>query len=305
MLDAGELGLPLPGHGSTGRRWEALAGWGRHDLSLARLAEGHADAVAILAEGGRGVRTGLLYGVWAARSGGTGARLRDAPSGRVLEGTVRYCSGARTIDRALVVADPPGGGLPVLVDVDLHRTGVRPNPDSWCTPAMAGADTLDVEFGAVPVDDDAVVGPPGWYTTRPGFAAGGGGVAAVWWGGAAGVLDRLAGPAAGDPHRLAHLGELHAVHAAAGALLERTAAAVDADPVGDHRTAVALLRSAVEHAVRELVDRAPRVAGVSALSRDAALSGALADLALYVRQHHGERDHAALAEDLLAVRVAR
>ena len=305
MLDAGELSLPLPGHGATGRRWEVLAEWGRQDLSRARLAEGHTDAVAILAEAGHEARPDRLYGVWAARPGGTGARLRDASSGRVVEGTGRYCSGARTIDRALVLADLPAGGPPVLVDVDLHHAGVRPDPRSWCTSAMAGADTLDVEFAAVPVHGDAVVGAPGWYTARPGFATGGGGVAAVWWGGAAGVLDRLAGPAAEDPHRLAHLGVLHAVHAAAGALLERTAAAVDADPVGDHRTAVAMLRSAVEHAVREVLDRAPRVAGVSALSRDAALAGALADLALYVRQHHGERDHATLAEDLLAAGVAR
>jgi hypothetical protein len=53
MLVAGELDLPLPGSGGTARRWAALAEWGGRDLSLARLGEGHVDAVAILADAGR------------------------------------------------------------------------------------------------------------------------------------------------------------------------------------------------------------------------------------------------------------
>ena len=47
---SGRLDLPLPGSGWTRERWAALADLAEEDLSLARLAEGHADAVAILAE---------------------------------------------------------------------------------------------------------------------------------------------------------------------------------------------------------------------------------------------------------------
>lgn len=92
---------------------------------------------------------------------------------------------------------------------------------------------------------------------------------------------------------------------ASDALLGRTAAAVDAAPGADHRLAVATVRSAVERAVREVVDRAPRMVGPAPLSRDAELAHAVADLQLYVRQHHGERDHATLGEQLLAQRRAR
>jgi hypothetical protein len=45
--------------------------------------------------------------------------------------------------------------------------------------------------------------------------------------------------------------------------------------------------------------------GPAPLSRDAELARAVADLQLYVRQHHGERDHAALGEQLLTERRAR
>src|ERR1700709_1038611 len=106
----GALDLPLPGQGDTWRRWSALRDWGRQDLVLARLAEAPPCAVAILAEAGRVPVSDSLYGVWAARSG-PGLRLRD---GR-LTGTLRFCSGAHDLDRALVVADGDDG--PQLVDV--------------------------------------------------------------------------------------------------------------------------------------------------------------------------------------------
>lgn len=224
----------------------------------------------------------------------------------MLAGTLRFCSGARLLDRALVVADPVaddgGAAGRLLLDVDVTGPAVTPRTDSWCTAAMAAADTLDVAFVDVPVADDADVGEPGWYVARRGFALGGAGVAAVWWGGAAGVLDRVIGHlgATPDRHALAHVGELHAALAAADALLHRVAARADADaPEGvrdDLPLAVATVRSAVERAVREVVDRVPRILGPGPLSRDAGLAGALADLALYVRQHHAERDHAALGE---------
>ncbi|NMH98915.1 acyl-CoA dehydrogenase family protein [Pseudonocardia acidicola] len=303
LLAAGDLDLPRPAGGQTGRRWAALAGWGRSDLALARLAEGHTDAVAILAEAGRPVVPGALYGVWAARPGGVGARLERRTGGLVLDGTVRYCSGATSLDRALVVADPEGAGTgaPVLVDVGLAHRGVHPDPASWQAAGMDAADTLDVRFDAVPVDTQ--LGGPGWYTGRPGFIVGGAGVAAVWWGGAAGLLDKARfhlerGPGP-DAHQLAHLGELHALLAAADALLQRTATEIDAAPAADHRLAVATVRTVVERAAREVVDRVPRILGPTPLSRDAALARQLVDLQIYLRQHHGERDHAALGAQLL------
>jgi alkylation response protein AidB-like acyl-CoA dehydrogenase len=144
---------------------------------------------------------------------------------------------------------------------------------------------------------------------RRGFALGGGGVAAVWWGGAAGVLDHVLGHLGPSPdrHALAHVGELHAALAGTDALVARTAALVDAAAAApaqagapaDVVLAVATLRAAVERAARDVVDRAPRIVGPGPLSRDAGLARMLADLALYVRQHHAERDHAALGEQVL------
>ncbi|MFR9801123.1 acyl-CoA dehydrogenase [Pseudonocardia sp. RS010] len=299
MLRRGELELPLPGHGATGLRWARLAAWGRESLPLARLAEGHTDAVAVLREAGVEPVPGARYGVWAARSGGTGAELTGSAGAWVLRGRVRFCSGAPDLERALVVAAAPGGSR--IVDLDLSRAGIRRHADSWRAAGMRASDTLDVDLDDLPVAD--VIGVPGFYTGRPGFWWGGAGVAAVWLGGAAGIVDALRDRLReqADPHQLALFGELHAGLEAVDALLGRTADAIDADPASAHRTAAWTARAAAERLCRTVLDVAPRVAGVAALA--GGLADELADLGMYVRQHHGERDLAALGEAVLGEAV--
>ncbi|HCN45138.1 MAG TPA: acyl-CoA dehydrogenase, partial [Pseudomonas sp.] len=59
--------LPLPGQGHTLQRWQTLARVAGCDLSLAKLYEGHTDALAILSECGASHRVGQgIWGVWAA-----------------------------------------------------------------------------------------------------------------------------------------------------------------------------------------------------------------------------------------------
>lgn len=296
LLRDGTLDLALPGV-DTVRRWAALARLGRTDLTVARLAEGHTDAVAILAEAGREPTPGTLYGVWAARSGGTGAELVD---GRLL-GTVRFCSGLSSVDRALIAA------APWLVEVDLATTAVRRTPETWQAIGMAASDSGDLELLGTEVADGMRIGPPNWYTTRRGFPLGGAGVAAVWLGGAAGVLDdllaRLGDATTVDEHQLAHLGALHTTISATDALLAGTARAIDAGT--ERATMLAACRAAAEHTAREVLDRAPRITGASPLCRDRRFAQRLADLQVYVRQHHAERDLAALGGALLAERDSR
>jgi alkylation response protein AidB-like acyl-CoA dehydrogenase len=281
---AGELDLPLPGGERTAARWAALAKFGRRDLTLARLAEGHADAVAILAEAGRSPAPGALYGVWAAKSGGTGAVLE----GGVLTGTVRFCSGLSLLERALVAAGDR------LVEVDLADPRVRRHPDAWQAVGMDASDSGDVVFDGVP---GSVVGPPGWYVTRPGFALGGAGVAAVWLGGAAGVFDGalayLRDRGAADEHQLAHVGAMHTALTCTEAVLAQ-AAAQDVDAL-----VAGTCRAAAERTAVEVLERALKVTGPTPACRDRRFAQRVADLPVYVRQHHAERDLAALGGTVL------
>lgn len=294
----GALDLPLPGRGDTWRRWTALRDWGRQDLVLARLAEGHTDALAILAEAGRTPTPDSLYGVWAARSG-PGLWLRE---GRLC-GTLRFCSGAHDVDRALVVADSDDGAR--VVDIGVRGQGVEAVAGSWQPLGMVTSDSADVRFSDLVVDEQSLVGSPGFYTERPGFCHGGAGVAAVWLGGAVGVLDdvhsRLREHGA-DAHAHAHLGALHVAVEGTEALLHRTAAAIDDHPDAGHQRAIGTVRGSAEHTARTVLDVAPRLFGATGLCREQPIAQRMADLGVYIRQHHGERDLAVLGEQLLAER---
>lgn len=298
MADTGALDLPLPGAGHTPRRWAALAALGRCDLALARLAEGHVDSLAILAEAGRSPVPGALYGVWAARSAGTGARL----TGTGINGTVRFCSGATVLDRALVVASEPDGRA-LLFDVDLSDPGIRRDPDSWQAIGMDASDSLDVHFEDITVTPDDAVGEANWYVSRRGFRLGSGGVAAVWLGGTAGVLDSVLALLRDAPHvdghQLAHVGAVHAMLRAADALLGDTARFVDREPDADPTVPIRTAKSAVEQVAWLARDRVPRITGPGPLCRDRRFAQQLADLEVYVRQHHAERDLAVLGDNVL------
>lgn len=296
--------LPLPGAGDTAARWRALSDLGATDLPLARLAEGHADAVAVLADlDGPGPGPGERLGVWAAEPPSGRVEARRTPGGWRLTGLKQWCSGARTCTSALVTAHAVDGRRLFLVD--LAAPGVTPSPGAWVAPGMAGSDTADVLLDDVPA---LAVGGPRAYLDRPGFWHGGIGVAAVWAGGAAGVARTLADVVAtspADPHRDAAWGAVDVALSALEAALAVAAAEVDADPDDTGGTAqrrAHRVRGLAARTGDEVLTAVARALGAGPAAHDARYTAHAADLAVYLRQHHGERDLAALAEPLRAGR---
>jgi len=293
-VESGWLDLPFPGSGRTWERWTALADLAGEDLSLARLSEGHVDALAILAELGAGAPpAGSRWGVWAAQPPGPGLSASQAAGGWRLDGIKRYCSGAHACTHALVTAAAPDGNRLFAVATD----GLAPVAGTWPATGMAASDTLDVEFTDVPGEP---AGGPGDYTGRPGFAHGGAGVAACWYGGARGVGQTLLTAAAKrdvGPHALAHLGAVDVALHTARAALARAAAEIDADPAdrehGGWRRALRV-RALVEATATEVMARVGRALGAGPLCHDEAHGRRVADLTVYLRQHHAEGDLAEL-----------
>lgn len=289
-LAAGELNLPLPGHGETGRRWRRLAEVAQQDVTAGRLAEAHADAVAILAElNGPRPEPGQWWGVWAAEPPDAVVSATVDGDDVRLDGVKAWCSGAGLCSHALVTARLAGGDRGLFA-VDLAAPGVRPLPSTWRATGMAESDTRSVRFEKSPA---IAVGGPGEYLSRPGFWHGGAGVAACWLGGARAVArplyDRAAAGAA-DWHTLAHLGAVDAALAAADATLAVAADAIDADPAAPAELWARRVRATVEVAVEEAIGRTARALGPAPLCLDAEHAQRVADLAVYVRQSHAERD---------------
>jgi alkylation response protein AidB-like acyl-CoA dehydrogenase len=284
----GALDLPFPGGGNTSVRFQMLRALGQEDLCLARLAEGHVDALAILGEAHAAAPPGLL-GVWAAGPLET-LRATHTDEGWRLDGVRRWCSGAPDLDHALVRAESSDGDRLFLVP--LRTEGVFPVEGSWPALGMARTMTLDVQFNQVRLAGGAAVGAPGFYLERDGFWFGGAGVAAVWLGGAAAVGSMLADRAGTDPHRLAHLGWATARLAAVEALLDVAATAIDSQ--GSDRPLIEqlahCLRSEAAEAASAIIDRTGRATGAGPLSHDLEHARRVADLTVYVRQSHAETD---------------
>ncbi|MCX5387010.1 acyl-CoA dehydrogenase [Streptomyces sp. NBC_00083] len=315
-IDSGALDVPLPGGGRTSERFAALTRLAERDLSLVRLVEGHVDAVAILAElEGPAVRPGERWGVWAAEPPGQGLTATRGEHGWVVNGLKRYCSGAHSCTHALVTAGTEDGrrlfavatgtGTGVSADAGAGQDGARgpragscrPVEGSWQALGMAASDSADVTFTEVPA---VPVGGVEGYVNRPGFQHGGIGVAACWYGGAlavARVLGETAGRRGADPLTDAHLGAVDMRLHAAGAVLDRAATEIDRDPAdteGTARLRSLRVRGFVESVCADVLTHVGRATGAEPLCHNPSHTRHAADLTVYIRQHHGERNLAEL-----------
>ena len=297
---ADEVGtrLPVPGSGRTLHLWSALASVAAADLTVARTLEPHLDALAILDQAGATAEAGT-WGVFAAEGPGEPLRATPAGSSYVLDGRKHWCSLAGVLDRALISARV--GEERQLFAVDLTDAGVSAVTGTWVARGLVAVDSGPVDLASVPA---RAVGDPGWYLERPGFAWGGIGVAAVWFGGAVGIARRLVAAAANRPPdqvALMHLGAVDARLHAARCVLEEAAYAVDAGRLGgtDGWRAALRVREVVALAAEDVLRRAAHGLGPGPLATDEDHARRVADLELYLRQWHAERDQAALGEELL------
>ena len=288
---------PLPGGGSTSERHRRLMEVGREDLSVARLAEAHWDAVAILSEVGRAPAPGTLYGVWASEIPGKALLFEHSDGCYHITGTKMFCSGAGLVDRALVTV-----GLPEqrLFEVDLRKNieSIVVDGSVWKTDAFRLTQTSTVTFNATELSLDALLGEAGWYLKRPGFWHGACGPAACWAGGVAGLLDRAMLSKKDDPHTLAHLAAIHANVWALESYLDTAGREIDKTPSDLCGAQIRALevRHLVEQICLDILRRFARAYGPSPLSMEAEVLRRYYEADLYVRQSHGERDLEAIGQ---------
>ncbi len=160
------------------------------DLSLARLLEGHVNALILVRRYGDGdlrracfdeAAEGHLFGVWGADD--------DPPveaSDGVLHGAKRYASGLGAVTRAVVSARSAGDVA--LFVVDAGETG-RHDLGGWDMSGMQ--ESRSGRFDCVGLVGRPL-GPPGIYTREPYFVGGTWRIAAVTLGAVVGLLDRAA-----------------------------------------------------------------------------------------------------------------
>jgi hypothetical protein len=335
LIDHDLTELPLPGHGHTLERWRTLAAVAGCDLSLAKLFEGHTDALAILAElQPHAPPVTGSWGIWAAEPPFARVNIVGRERDQLyLQGQKAWCSGATLLDHALLTAWDEHQ-RPQLVAIDLRHTpshcrsersgrrsnekptdtaGTRTTPDipdnnariritegGWQAIGMASSASLDVHFEHAPA---IAIGEPGQYLDRQGFWHGGAGIAACWYGAAcalAGYLRQHCTKPHHDAHAAAHLGAVDAALGAAAAALRETASWIDAHPQDCAELRVRRVRAQVEAAVGEVLTHVGRALGATPYCRNGHFARLAADLPVYVRQSHAEKDLAELGKQVAA-----
>jgi hypothetical protein len=258
------------------------------------VVEGHADAVAILAEAGmQPSDPAALYGVWAARSRRAATTARRGDDGWHLSGHKEFCSGSGLLQRALVTADTAEGYR--LFDISVPEQVVGTEDNSWQAVGMAASQSATLEFGGPPVPVDREVGVPGFYLDRPGFWFGAIGVAACWYGGAVGLVRHIGerlDPTSPDGV-LAEFGLAVAHVEGMRRLLQDASREIDADPTdaeGRARARALVVRHGVHHGAVRVLEHTAAAGGARPLSHDRAQAQRAADLYVYLAQHHGPQD---------------
>ncbi|PRY93792.1 hypothetical protein BCF33_2677 [Hasllibacter halocynthiae] len=253
------------------------------NLSAARLAEGHVNALRLLRlHRPDAIPEGGFLGVWGA-DGDDPLRLEDG----VLRGSKRYASGLGIVTHALVtVADGDASRL-ALVDV---ADAARHRPGSWAMLGMRATISGDVDLTGL---DPVWIGPPGAYHAEPSFVGGVWRIAALQLGGTLGLLgaarDELAARERLDADaQVSRLAAPLGRALAAFGLVEK-AAAVAEGPEGraDADRAVALsiqARLLTEDLAQDAVAATERAVGLPHFA-DGSRTGRVArDLATYCRQ---------------------
>lgn len=295
-----------PGGGKTSRLWELLASTASVDVGVARVLEPHLDALSILAQAPSvdlesvDANDDSTWGVYAAEGQHPPLAASDSKQEWILDGVKPWCSLARDVSHALVTATTSDGDRRLFA-VNMADPGIQAVDAPWVSRGMNQIVSTPVQFTGVPA---VPIGAAGWYLTRPGFAWGGLSVAACWLGGAIGVgrlLYREALRREPDQIALAHLGVVDtAVNAARAALLEASKIVDSRDPSSVRPEILTLrVRSLVACVAETTLLEVGHALGPAPLAINETHARRVADLQIYIRQHHADRDHASLGRDLL------
>jgi alkylation response protein AidB-like acyl-CoA dehydrogenase len=290
----GGAGLGLRGQEAT--LCTILRLLGGADLSLARLFEGHVNAVMIVSRYGTpdqvealagSVRIGGMSGVWGAEDA---IGLQRTPSGDawVLQGRKILASGAGAIAHPLITLSTSDGQILYLLDLGKDQ---QAEPDSWSPLGMRASASGTIDLSGIVVGIREQIGAAGDYMRQPFFSAG------AWRYCAAqlGAMERLltlycdhlrTRGRDGDPYQLERVARCTAACATTLYWVEeasRRFADESLEPAGVVAY-VNLTRMVTEQAALEVLACVQRGVGLAGFLRPSPIERISRDLSTYLRQ---------------------
>ena len=281
--------------------FDTLVALGRGDLSVARLYEGHVNALQLIVRLGTSAQRGRalsisddggLLGIWGADDPSAPARI-DADL--LLSGRKLYASGADMVGLA-VVAVKTGTGQTQLLLFDASRLRGRFDPSWWRASGMTATRSFALDLSDLVVESSDLLGAPSAYEAQPFFGGGAVRFVAAQLGGALAVWDAMRehltrASRHEDPHQAARLAlavaDLEAAYAEVSGAYGRLAPAIawEADVADADLALIAdAARVTVEEAAERVLSLAVRSVGCAGLMETHPLNVAMRDLQVYLRQ---------------------
>jgi alkylation response protein AidB-like acyl-CoA dehydrogenase len=281
-----------------------LVALGRTELSVARIYEGHVNAMQLIARYGSNrqqkraeetVAHGGLLGVWGADDFADPGRIIEAGKNHILAGRKTFASGAGVVQLA-VIAVKTEGGATQLVLADGRKLADRFDVSWWHPIGMQATNSHAVALSGIGVETEDLLGSPGDYHKQPFFGAGAIRFVAGQLGGALAVGDAARNHLVRtgrheDPHQALRLGhmiaELEAAYCHVRDAYIRLAPLIawnseEGSPVD---TLIAdSARIHMEGAAERVMAIATRSVGCAGLMTTHPLAKALCDLTVYLRQ---------------------
>jgi alkylation response protein AidB-like acyl-CoA dehydrogenase len=290
----GGAGLGEPQH--QGELCILLRIIGAADLSIARLFEGHVNAISLVTRYGSkaqierlaaDVQKGALTGVWGAEDS-VGLKRQQRPNGWQLEGRKILASGAGSVQRPLVTLTSPQGPLMYLLALEADGEA---DLENWRPLGMRATATGTVDLTGVMVTSEQQIGAPGDYMTQPFFSGGAWRFCAAQLGACERLTelyrDQLRARGRGeDPYQLERLAQCAAACGTALFWVEEAARRF-ADDTQDAATTVAfanLTRMVTERAALDVMERVQRGIGLFGFIQPNPVERICRDLATYLRQ---------------------
>lgn len=291
--ELGGAGLWEPRHGE--RLCAVLRALGAADLSIARLYEGHLNAVGLVCRYGSkeqieglaaDVAAGTLSGVWGADDA-EGLTIVSGQADDVLKGRKILASGAGFVTRPLVTAKGPLGQQMCLLDLE---PGYTHDISGWQALGMRATATGTVDFSGYKVGVRETVGDPGDFMRQPHFSGGAWRFCAAHVGATERLVDlfrdHLRSSGRGeDAYQLERLAGCMADATTARFWVEEAARRLASDTDPESIVAfVNLTRMVVERSALNVIERIQRGVGLRAFVRPNNVERVCRDLATYLRQ---------------------
>lgn len=310
LAEAGLLAAPAGPEDGTGAwpaagapcwLFETLRLLGEVSLPLARLYEGHVDALGLVwrfggdearSLAGETARSGGLLAVWGADAAGDPVNATVASDGTArLDGCKAFASGLGVVEHAVVSARRGGACRLFLVPADDRQ---RHDADAWDMDGMVGSASGQFRLEGLRIAPEHALGGDDAFFGEPWFHGGLWRLCAAQAGAlhglAIGLRDLLAERGhLEDPQQRARLS--HVALAARAAHLwaeDARAAFAGATEPGAEETAL-FAREAIERAATESLCEVERAAGTAVHRRSSALGRQMRDLRLYLRQAAPDR----------------